>query len=879
VITARQQKNISAAKTYFREHLGQGDYYSEGDKVQGVWIGQGAKLLGLLPGAPVTEEAYSRLCENLHPQTGERLTVRKRVQDRRIFCDFTASAPKSVSIMAITVGDNRIVAAHEEAARLAFQELETLVATRVRKGGSKVKRITGNLVGATFLHTTSRALDPQLHTHGIVFNATHDPVEKRWKAMETQTMFDNMTFLTEVYRGELGHRLMALGYSLRSTENGFEIAGVSEDAIKTFSKRATQIRESIEALERKFGAKMSNNSKAQVAYTDRQRKRRGVDTAEVIRWQRSQLSAEELQALEALKHGRQEKTMTWVVAPQPLIKRLFPGKVPTPPPPPVSAKAAVDYARDHLFERLSVVKERDLLKAALAYSKGTVRLEDLRRELNCRSEFLRKEDDLTTREALAIEKEMIRLVNSGVGRLAPLAPSFKPELDARKAEAVGRILNQTDQVFALDGLAGTGKTMVLQEIARALKGLKRLSVAAPTGAAVEVLKNGGFSGAQTVQSLLMDKKLAEKLEDQLLIVDEAGMLSNKQMLSLLQLARDQHCRLLLVGDHRQHGSVEAGDAYRILKKESELGQVRLRKIQRQQDPEYRAAVKDIALGRIDRGLDRLDRLGAIQLVEPEDRAQRIATDYVASIKSGASTLIVCPTWSEIDQVTAAVRETLKEEGLIVGAEKSVESHRSLHWTLAQKQDLTAYKPGMILNFHTPTRDFRRNEWVEVTAVTQDRIEIRRQNGSSAVVTRKQAKAFDVAKAIPIEIMAGDKILLMESRKGLGLYNGKALTVDHVESDGRIQTREGVTIPADYRRLAHGYAVTSQRSQARTVDRVLVSVPKECQIATNRKQFYVSISRGRRSVAIYTADRNSLAEANARLGQREMAARVTANAAP
>ena len=872
MITARQQKNLSAARTYFREHLGQGDYYSEGDTVQGVWMGQGAKLLGLEPGAPVTEEAYQRLCENLHPQTGERLTVRKRVQDRRIFCDFTASAPKSVSIMAITLGDTRIVAAHEEAARVAFRELEALVATRVRKGGSKAKRVTGNLVGATFLHTTSRALDPQLHTHGIVFNATYDPVEKRWKAMETQTMFEHMTFLTEVYRSELGHRLIAMGYSLRATEHGFEIAGVSEEAIRTFSKRAQEIRESIQTLEQKLGTKISNNSKAQVAYTVRERKRRGVKAAEVIRYQRCQLSAGELQALEELKRGRQERSKPKVSEPAPLLKRLFQSK-PPPPPPPVSVKAAVDFARDHLFERLSVVNGRELLKVALAYSKGRLRLEDLRRELGSRPEFLRKEDRLTTREALAIEKEMIRLVNSGIGRCTPLAPSFKPELEGKKAEAVRRILTQTDQVFALDGLAGTGKTTVLKEIARALKEKKGFLCVAPTAAAVEVLKKNGFSEAKTVQALFTEQTSPRNLKPQLVIVDEAGMLSNKQMLSLLQLARDQHCRLLLVGDHRQHGSVEAGDAYRILKKESELGRVRLRKIERQQDPEYREAVKDVALGRIESGIARLDRLGAIQLVEPEDRAERIAGDYLESVKSGASTLIVCPTWNEIDQVTDAVRTKLKEEGILGGAEKRINAHRSMHWTLAQKQDFGGYQPGMILTFHTPTRDFGRNEWAEVTAASENRIEVRKQDGKRAVVTRKQAKAFDVAKVVPMEILPGEKILLMESRKPLGLYNGKTFTVDRVEEDGGIRTREGVVVPADYRRLAYGYAVTSQRSQARTVDRVLVSMPSECQLATHRKQFYVAISRGRQSVAIYTSDKELLFEATTRRSVRESASTV------
>ena len=120
MITARPQKNIKHAKSYFRKHLAHGDYYSEGQKVQGVWFGQGAARLGLQPGQPVTEAAFVRLCDNLHPETGEKLTVRQRTKDRRIFFDFVVSPNKSVSIMALVAGDERILPAHTASCEPAF---------------------------------------------------------------------------------------------------------------------------------------------------------------------------------------------------------------------------------------------------------------------------------------------------------------------------------------------------------------------------------------------------------------------------------------------------------------------------------------------------------------------------------------------------------------------------------------------------------------------------------------------------------------------------------------------------------------------------------------------------------------------------------------
>ena len=104
MIIARPQKNRVQAKAYFREHLAHGDYYSEGQKVAGVWFGQEAVRLGLDPGQPVTAQANDRLCDSLPPGTGARLTVRQRKVDHRVFHVFVVAPPRSVSVLALVVG-------------------------------------------------------------------------------------------------------------------------------------------------------------------------------------------------------------------------------------------------------------------------------------------------------------------------------------------------------------------------------------------------------------------------------------------------------------------------------------------------------------------------------------------------------------------------------------------------------------------------------------------------------------------------------------------------------------------------------------------------------------------------------------------------------
>ena len=119
---------------------------------------------------------------------------------------------------------------------IAFRELETFAATRVRKQGNQRDRTTGNLVAAAFTHTSSRALDPLLHTHLTVFNATFDETEKRWKALQAGGMYDAIRYGTAVYRNELAKLVQQIGYRIRPAKYGFEIEGVSDAVLKRFSQ-------------------------------------------------------------------------------------------------------------------------------------------------------------------------------------------------------------------------------------------------------------------------------------------------------------------------------------------------------------------------------------------------------------------------------------------------------------------------------------------------------------------------------------------------------------------------------------------------------------------------------------------------------------------
>src|SRR5438309_10037469 len=175
MLAAQAQYSLGNARKYFEEHLRVGDDYTDGQQVLGQWYGEGAEKLGLSGTTRGAE--FLRLCENLHPQTGERLTLRNKTtrvevgQDgeehqsanRRVFYDFTFSPPKSVSVAALVGNDARIVEAHERAVAAALNQLQSFAATRVRKNGKCTDRATENIVAAVFRHDSSHAPDPHVH--------------------------------------------------------------------------------------------------------------------------------------------------------------------------------------------------------------------------------------------------------------------------------------------------------------------------------------------------------------------------------------------------------------------------------------------------------------------------------------------------------------------------------------------------------------------------------------------------------------------------------------------------------------------------------------------------------------------------------------------
>jgi conjugative relaxase-like TrwC/TraI family protein len=862
---------MSNGRGYAANHLVHSDYYAEGQRVVGYWQGRGAAELGLV--GEVTERQFEAIRQGLHPATGERLRPRHsadrlsdgEIQSRgRHLYDFTLSAPKSISVVAALGEDDRLVQAHQHAVETALQELEASAAARVRMAGANENRRTGNLVLAVYHHDTSRELDPQLHTHAVAGNLTYDGTEGRWKALQASDIYTQRAYLTEVYRNTLAHQVRALGYDIddrhdaRGRDLGFEIRGVSEALLRTYSQRSQQRDQAIEAFTEQRGRRPTDNEVAILVRESRPDKLIEISPAEVKQRQLVRLTPEETQTLTALRQQALE-------AARERERLAFEPAAP-----------ALRYAEQHLFERRSVVQDHEVLAQTLRQGRGRIALADAKGVLGLEESsgaILRVGHQVATRESLDREGQMIAAVNRGIGAFDRLGGDHtflvSDRLRPEQQHAVHRVLASRDVAVSLRGAAGTGKTATLQELHRGVvEGGREVLAVAPTRSAVHELQQVGFSEAMTIQRLLVDPQEQASLRDKVLIVDEAGMVSARQMTALLELAEHQAARVVFSGDTRQLQSVEAGDALRILERESGLRSISLTQVQRQTPDAYRHAIEALREHPA-RGFTHLEQMGAVREVAWADRSRSVAEAWrEAQVHRNAhgqprSVLVVCATHDDIAHVTAAIRAERQQAGEL-GEAVRVERYVPLHYTRAQKSDPGQFHAGQVLVFHADTPEVRRHEALEIVRVDPHQLVARTYGGEEHVVAANEARAFDVYERRPIEIAPHDRLVLTANRQesGLRVTNGEMVTVSQVDERGRVSLEDGRMIPSSYRQFDYGYAVTAHRSQGQSVDAVVIAGE-----TMSRELFYVAASRGREHLTVITSDKARLEESVGRSGAR------------
>jgi conjugative relaxase-like TrwC/TraI family protein len=836
MIRITQQDSAGAAKSYYTK----ADYYSEGQELIGSWGGKAASRLGLE--GTVDKLSFERLCDNLHPETGEQLTVRTR-SERTVGYDFTFSVPKSVSLLYARTGDEEILDAFRAAVDETMREIEAEMKTRVRKKGQDTDRTTGNMVWAEFIHTTSRPVegvpDPQLHAHVFAFNTTWDDKEARWKAGQFRELKRDAPYFQAAFRVRLANRLQDIGFGVERKRDDFEITGISADVLKRFSRRTALI----EKVAKEKGIS-DPDRKAELGAETRERKDNKLTMNELREVWDGRLSMKERHELDgvycrATPHARPER----------------------------GEERAVDHAIDHSFVRDAVVPERKLVTEALKRGLGAVKVEDVTREVSerplIRSEVAGRKM-ATTKEMLGLESRVIDFARLGRGRCRPLGdPARKCSRDwfneGQKA-AVRHVLGSRDRVMIIRGVAGTGKTTLEQEIGEALAEIGKpvVAIAQSVKASREVLRQeAGFATADTVARFLTDKEMQESARNGVILVDEASQLGTRDMLRVFDVAESVGARVILVGDRRQHRSVTAGEPLKLLEEKAGLPTAEVTEILRQQG-DYKKASKALSEGRTEEGFEQLDRLGWIKQVPDDERYKELATAYLGAVaekkKNGEckSALVVSPTHAEAARITDAIRSGLKEQGRL-GKERIVKGWISVHLTESQKADSTEYEPGDLLQFHQNAPGHKKGTRLIVSEGTN--------------LPTEHAQRFEVYRPTQIALAVGDRIRVTAGGKTKDgkhrLTNGSLFSVEGFTAGGDIVVDHGWIIGRDFGHLTHGYVVTSHASQGMTVDKVFVGMSSESFPATSDRTAYVALTRGKEQAIVFTDDRVELLRAISR----------------
>jgi hypothetical protein len=553
----------------------------------------------------------------------------------------------------------------------------------------------------------------------------------------------------------------------------------------------------------------------------------------------------------------------------------------------VTPEACIDHALMQRFERASVAHDRRILASAYRHAVADTRLsiESITQSFRQDKRIIRIQDGLktmcTTREVLAEEKRMVDLARAGKGQLVPLYAEVPPlSVTGEHAAAITHVLTSTDRVSNVQGGAGTGKTTTLKQLVGLIQRVDvKTTLVAPTASASRgELREQGFDKADTVSRLLADSEMQNELQDGVLIVDEAGLLGVRDMVALLQLGTEKNARLILIGDTRQHASVIRGDALRILNTVAGIKPAEINKIYRQRQDGYRKAVEDIAAGNIQSAFDRLEAFGGIIETDAENLNAQLVSDYMAAIYKGKTALVVSPTHAQGEAVTAEIRKALRDGSIIGKNDIHVTRYINLNYTEAEKADASMYQPGFAVQFSQNLTGIQRGSMWDIREATNNQVTIATPDGKALPLPLDKAHQFTVYRKTIISLAIGDAVTITRGsfdRNGKRLNNGQSLKVVSVHNDGDIMLMNPVSrieyrFGKEFGHISHGYTTTSYAAQGKTVDEVFIAQPASVFVATNMKQFYVSVSRAGDMVYIYSDDKEALLDHVSEIGNRESA---------
>jgi conjugative relaxase-like TrwC/TraI family protein len=770
------------------------DYYAGGAEARGEWVGAASRELGLH--GPVEGEALRRVLAGLDPAGGSLL--RSSSSPIRVGgFDLTFSAPKSVSVL-FGVGDEVLVrAAHDVAMLAAVAYLERSAAVRRGHGGAVVEEASG-FVAAAFRHRTSRAGDPQLHTHVLVANLGRG-ADGRWSALDGRRMYAHARTASFVYQAVLRSELTrSVGVEWSPVRKGIaEVVGLRRRVLAGFSRRRAEIEAALD---------QRGTSGARAAEAAALATRRPKDPASVAReltgeWRTRAaelgLGRDELALITGRSRSKEPGAREW----DRIFERLAGITGLT--------RRRATFTRDEVLQAVCEMLppgarvDRASLEAAadrfLASEHVIALVVDEPRE----GEAFRRRDGrvlpvdrqqlrYSTRAHLELEQELINRViaarrgDAGVANEHGLARalSSRPTMTDEQRTAIERLCRDGDGVAVLAGRPGTGKTFALAAAREAWQaaGHPVLGVATARRAAAE-LQDGARIQSTSTFALLADLRTHGRPmpERCVLAVDEAGMVPTREIAELVDAVLAVEGKVVLVGDYRQLPELQAGGTFRALVQRGLA--LELRNNVRQVNAWEREALDQLRDGEAEHALGAYVRHHRVTVEPTADATRaRLVEDWFAAGDRG-SAVMIAHRRVDVADLNSRARERIRAAGQL-GPE-----------------------------LETPAGSF----------AVGDHVVIRRNDHRREISNGDRGRVSDVdptCGAIEIEL------------------SGRRIRLD----------RRFLAEPtaAGDPPLRHGYAITGHIAQGLTVDDTYVLATD----GIDREWAYVALSRGRHANRLY-----------------------------
>jgi conjugative relaxase-like TrwC/TraI family protein len=584
------------------------DYYLGRGEAPGQWIGATSERLGLV--RQVDAEALRNLLAG-KSATGGDLGARLS-SERRPGYDLTFSAPKGVSLLWAFGPEHvrdAISDAHDRAIGAVLDHLSTEACYARRGAGGRQLIEANGFTAAAFRHRTSRAGDPQLHTHVVVPNLVHG-TDGQWSAPDGRHLYLWQKAAGTMYQSALRAELAPLGLAWHVRRNGLgELRDVPKTILRAFSKRRTDIEEAMQ--QRGF---TSSKAAEKSALATRQRKPAGTAPADLLREGWSQQLAEielpddkgdlrpasvddvtaavgtdpsippgpkDTEAILLVLAGETGVSLDdWEidehlapdtrVLPVTLLGSTFTRREAT-----CAVARAFDVTPDQALALTSKLLDRDSIVRVLADpDAGTEHVRTKSGQLIPATSGDRR---YTTTELLAAEQRITRSavarIEEGTGQVAPCTVDqvlgLHAHLDTEQADGIRALLTSGNGYDLVIGQAGTGKSTMLHaaRVGWEEAGFKVIGTAVAARAAAELEAGTGIPSSSLAQLLADLRESGGLTSRHVIVVDEASMVGSRSLDRLRSYVDVAGAKLVLVGDNRQLSSIDAGGALRSMSNE------------------------------------------------------------------------------------------------------------------------------------------------------------------------------------------------------------------------------------------------------------------------------------------------------------------------